>query len=239
MSTREAATAESRDRAARTRLSGAPTMADPCCSCQAPDPGPSTPPGYRRVLWIALAVNLAMFAIEFGSALAAGSVSLLADSIDFLGDAANYGVSLYVLSHALIWRARTALAKGLMMGGYGLLVLVQTGRSALAGVVPEAATMGAVGALALLANLSVASLLFAFRSGDANMRSVWLCTRNDAVGNIAVMLAALAVLGTDQAWPDLLVALGMALLGLSSARAVIAQALAEIRAGSGRPALRR
>jgi Co/Zn/Cd efflux system component len=214
-------------------------MSDTCCNCQAPDPGPSPPPGYRRVLWIALAVNLAMFAIELGSALAAGSVSLLADSIDFLGDAANYGVSLYVLSHAQIWRARTALAKGLMMGGYGLLVLLQAGRSAVAGEVPEATTMGAIGALALLANLSVATLLFAFRTGDANMRSVWLCTRNDAIGNIAVMLAALGVLGTGQAWPDLLVALGMALLGLSSARVIIVQALVEMRAGPSPPALRR
>ncbi len=186
------------------------------------------PPRYRSVLWMALAVNLAMFGVELAAGWGAGSASLLADAVDFFGDAANYAVSLFVLSMGLAARARTALLKGLFMGGYGIYVLGQATWNSLNGVVPEAMTMGLVGTLALCANLGVAVLLYAYREGDANMRSVWLCSRNDAIGNVAVMLAALGVVGTGSAWPDLIVAVGMGLLGLSSARQVIAQARAEL-----------
>jgi Co/Zn/Cd efflux system component len=186
------------------------------------------PPRYRRALWIALAVNLSMFGVELAAGWGAGSASLLADAVDFFGDAANYAVSLFVLSMGLAARARAALLKGLTMGGYGVFVLGQAAWNGWNGVVPDAATMGAIGALALAANVGVAVLLYAFREGDANMRSVWLCSRNDAIGNLAVMLAALGVFGTGTAWPDLIVACGMGLLGLSAARQVVKQARAEL-----------
>jgi Co/Zn/Cd efflux system component len=195
-----------------------------------PAPG-AAPPGYARVLWVALLVNFAMFAIEIAAGVRAGSVSLLADAIDFFGDAANYAVSIAVLTLHLAWRARAALLKAASMALFGVVVLAWAAWSAWRGVVPEPATMGLVGLLALAANLGVALLLYRFRDGDANMRSVWLCTRNDALGNVAVMLAALGVFGTGTAWPDLAVATGMALLALSSAWAVTKQARGELRVG--------
>jgi Co/Zn/Cd efflux system component len=187
-------------------------------------------PRYRRILWAALIINASMFAIEIGAGLHAGSVSLLADAVDFFGDAANYGISLLVLGMALTWRARAAFFKGLTMGAFGLFVLGRAAWSAATGIVPEPVTMGAIGALALLANVSVAAMLYAWREGDANMRSVWLCSRNDAIGNLAVMAAALGVFGTGSGWPDLAVAVVMGMLALSAARAVIQQARAELRA---------
>jgi Co/Zn/Cd efflux system component len=187
------------------------------------------PPGYRRALWIALIVNAAMAAVEVTAGLHAGSVSLLADAIDFLGDAANYGVSLFVLGMALAWRARAALLKGLSMGLFGVFVLGKAAWVAASGTVPEPLTMGLVGTLALLANLGVAALLYAWREGDANMRSVWLCTRNDAIGNVAVVAAAVGVFGTGSAWPDLLVAGVMGTLALTAAVTVVRQARGELR----------
>lgn len=186
-------------------------------------------PAYRRVLWVALWVNAAMFLVEVVAGLQAGSVSLLADAVDFFGDAANYGVSLAVLGMAVAWRARAALLKGLSMGAFGVFVVGKAAWVAHGGTVPEPLTMGVVGALALAANLGVALLLYAWREGDANMRSVWLCTRNDAIGNVAVLAAAAGVFGTGSAWPDLVVALVMGTLALSAARSVVAQARAELR----------
>ena len=185
-------------------------------------------PTYRRILWIALAVNLAMFAIEIGAGLAAQSVSLLADSLDFLGDAANYGIALFVLGMALQWRARAALLKAASVGLFGLWVAGSTIQHALAGTVPEAPVMGMVGALALAANLGVAVLLYRWRDGDSNMRSVWICTRNDAIGNIAVLAAAAGVFGSGAGWPDYLVAAIMSGLALTGAFQVTRQALAEL-----------
>lgn len=186
------------------------------------------PPGYRRALWIALVVNALMFAVEIASGVQAGSVSLLADSIDFFGDAANYGLSLAVLSMGLAWRSRAALLKAASMLGFGVVVLGRALWSALHGVTPEAMTMGVVGLLALAANVGVALLLYAWRDGDANMRSVWLCTRNDAIGNLAVMGAALGVFGTGSAWPDLAVAAVMAALALTAGWSVLRQARSEL-----------
>ena len=186
-------------------------------------------PRYRRVLWIALVVNAAMAAVEIGSGLGTGSVALLADAADFFGDAVNYGLALAVLALAPAWRARAALAKGLTMGAFGIFVLGRAAWSAAHGIVPEAMPMGAIGALALLANLGVAWMLYAWRDGDANMRSVWLCTRNDAIGNVAVMAAALGVFGTGSGWPDLAVALVMGALALTAARSVVLQARSELR----------
>ena len=208
-------------------------MAD-CCSGGCSPDKPPVDPRYRRVLWIALVVNLLMFGVELVGGWAAGSVALLADAVDFFGDAANYGISLFVLGLAPIWRSRTALVKGATMGAYGVFVIGAALAHLAAGIVPEAHTMGTIGFAALAANLLVAALLFAYRNGDANMRSVWLCTRNDAIGNVAVMLAALGVWKTDSGLPDLFVAGVMGVLGLTAARSVIVQARAEMNA---RPAL--
>jgi Co/Zn/Cd efflux system component len=187
-------------------------------------------PGYRRVLWIALTVNALMFAIEIAAGVRAGSVSLLADAIDFFGDAANYGLTLAVLSLGLVWRARAALVKAASMLAFGVLVLGKALWAVGQGLPPEPLTMGVVGAVALAANVGVAFLLYAFREGDANMRGVWLCTRNDAIGNVAVMLAALGVFGTGTAWPDLAVAVVMASLAIAAGWTVMRQARRELGA---------
>jgi Co/Zn/Cd efflux system component len=191
------------------------------------------PPGYRKVLWIALAVNALMFLVEIAAGVATGSVSLLADAIDFLGDAGNYGLSLAVLAMGTVARGRAAMFKAACMLSFGVLVLGRAAWGAFHGLAPEPLTMGLVGALALLANVGVAVILYAYREGDANMRSVWLCTRNDAIGNVAVMLAALGVFGTGTRWPDLLVAAVMAGLALAAGLSVVRQARQELRTVSG------
>ncbi len=186
-------------------------------------------PGFRKVLWIALIANAAMFFIEVGASWSAGSVSLLADSLDFGGDAANYALSLFVLGMALQTRAKAALLKGVSMGLYGLGVLGFAAYAAMHGEVPSYATMGVVGLMALSVNVGVAAIQYRYRNGDSNMRSVWLCSRNDAIGNLAVLGAALLVGVTQTAWPDLAVAALMATLGLTASFSVIKQARAEIR----------
>ncbi|MDB5761009.1 MAG: cation transporter [Herminiimonas sp.] len=201
-----------------------------CCTGGCASGKPPVDPKYRRILWIALLVNAGMFGIELAGGWTSGSVSLLADAVDFFGDAVNYGVSLFVLALAPVWRSRTALVKGITMGTYGLFVLGAAVWHLAAGTVPEASTMGAIGFLALTANGLVAVLLFAYRNGDSDMRSVWLCTRNDAIGNVAVMLAALGVFGTGTGWPDIVVAAIMGMLGLTAARSVISQARRELKA---------
>ena len=188
------------------------------------------PPGYRRVLWVALVVNALMFAVEIAGGLSADSVSLLADAIDFFGDAANYALSLAVLSLGAVARARAALFKAATMVLFGVAVLARTLWAAWSGTPPEPFTMGAIGVLAFLANLGVAVLLYAYREGDANMRSIWLCTRNDAIGNLAVLLAAVGVFGTGTRWPDLLVAAVMAGLALAAGASVMRQARQELAA---------
>jgi Co/Zn/Cd efflux system component len=185
-------------------------------------------PRLRRVLWIALILNAAMFAVEIVGGLKSGSVSLLADAVDFAGDAANYALSLAVLSMGLLWRARAAWIKGATMGAYGAFVLGKAAWAAAAGSAPEPITMGAIAVLALAVNAGVAVMLFSFREGDANLRSVWLCSRNDAIGNVAVGIAALGVFGTGTAWPDLVVASVMATLALTASVSVLRQARDEI-----------
>jgi len=196
-------------------------------------------PRYRRILWIALIVNAAMFMLELGAGMQSGSASLLADAIDFLGDAANYGLSLWVLAMALSWRARAALVKGASMLAFGVFVIGRVAWGAWQGLPPEPFTMGGVGLLALAANLGVAALLYAWREGDANMRGVWLCTRNDALGNLAVMGAALGVLGTGSVWPDLVVAATMAGLAISGGWSVIRHARQELTCVDGSPSMHR
>ena len=199
------------------------------CTCQHEAPAPATQsPRYRRILWLALVLNAVMFVVELVGSQRADSLSLMADAIDFAGDALNYGVSLAVLGAALVWRARAAWVKAWTMMGFGAFVLVRAVWSVWTGGVPEPLTMGVIGTLALAVNVGVALLLYAYREGDANMRSVWLCSRNDALGNLAVMAAALGVAGTNTAWPDLAVAGFMAVLALRSGLAVRRQARAEL-----------
>ena len=187
-------------------------------------------PGWRRVLWIALAVNVGMFAVEVAAGVAAGSAALQADALDFLGDSANYAISLGVAGAGLAWRARAALLKAASLGGAGLWVMGVTAWHALAGTLPSAPVMGAVGLAALIANLGVAAMLWRYRRGDANARSAWICSRNDAVGNAAVLLAAAGVFGTGTGWPDVAVAAVTAALGLQGGWQIARQARAELRA---------
>lgn len=201
------------------------------CSCEHDTPKPSAVtnlPRYRRILWIALWMNAAMFCVELAAGLTSDSLSLLADAVDFAGDAMNYGVSIAVLTATLRWRSRAAVVKAVTMMSFGVFVLGRALWNLMHGGVPEAMTMGAVGTMALLANLGVAWMLYAYREGDANMRSVWLCTRNDAISNLAVVAAALGVFGTGHAWPDLAVAAIMASLALQGGWAVMRQARAEM-----------
>ncbi|KAA1175938.1 cation transporter [Marinobacter salinexigens] len=197
------------------------------CSCSAPEPK-SPAPGFRKALWIALAVNLAMFLVEGFASLQSGSVSLMADAIDFFGDSANYLLSLSVLSMGMLWRGRAAFVKGLTMATFGLVVWFRAVWVAQSGITPEPLTMGAVGLLALAANVGVAAILFRFREGDSDMRSVWLCSRNDAISNIAVMGAALGVFGTGSAWPDLIVAAIMGTLAVTAGVSVVRHARKDI-----------
>jgi Co/Zn/Cd efflux system component len=201
-------------------------VADACCDV----PASSQDPAYRRVLWIALFANAAMFLVEIVAAAWSGSSALAADALDFLGDSANYALSLGAIALGGAWVSRVALLKGLAMSLYGVAVLAYAGWRAWLGLPPEAITMGLVGLLALAVNFSVAAMLYRFREGDANMRSVWLCTRNDVIANIAVLIAAVGVFGTGTVWPDVAVAGMLAVLGLSSGRIVIRQARAELSA---------
>jgi Co/Zn/Cd efflux system component len=201
-------------------------MSHDCC----PAPPPSTDISYRRVLWIALFANLAMFAVELVASVWSGSSALAADAADFLGDSANYALSLGAIALGGAWVSRVALLKGAAMSVYGIAVLGYAGWRVWLGVPPEPLTMGVVGALALAVNFSVAAMLYRFREGDANMRSVWLCTRNDVIANLAVLVAAAGVFGTGTIWPDVAVAAMLAVLGLSSGRIVIRQARAELSA---------
>jgi Co/Zn/Cd efflux system component len=197
-----------------------------CCGHESPA---QPDPKYRRILWIALIVNAAMFLVEMFFSLQSNSVSLLADSIDFLGDSGNYAISLWVLAMSVHARAKASLVKAAFMAMFGIVVLVHAVMNVISGVIPNAQTMTLIGFLALAANVGVAILLYAYRNGDSNMRSVWLCTRNDALGNVAVIIAALGVFGTGTAWPDLIVAVIMALLALTAAKQIVVQATRELK----------
>ena len=183
----------------------------------------------RRVLVIALGLNAAMFAIEMAAGFGADSVALQADALDFFGDTVTYALSLAVLGMSLARRAAAALFKGVSMALMGLWVLGATAHAAWVQPLPIVEVMGAVGVAALGVNVGVAVLLYRFRGGDSNMRSVWLCSRNDAIGNLAVIAAAAGVFGTGTVWPDLAVAAMMATLALVASLQIIRHALAERR----------
>jgi Co/Zn/Cd efflux system component len=202
-------------------------------SCRSP-PTPAVDPRFRKALWIALAVNVAMFVVEVAASWSSGSVSLLADAVDFAGDAANYGLSLAVLSMALHVRSKAAIVKAACMAAFGVFVLARAAWALQTGTPPEPVTMGVVAIAALAANFGVALMLYRHRSGDANMRSVWICSRNDAIGNVAVGLAALGVFGTGTAWPDLLIAALMAALAITGAASVLRHARFELRSSMAR-----
>jgi Co/Zn/Cd efflux system component len=206
-------------------------MSAHCCGHHHEDAGadPVRQASYRRALWFVLAINAIMFGVEIGAGLAAGSAALQADALDFLGDAANYAISLFVVGMALRYRATAALAKGATMALFGLWVLGVTAWHAYNGTLPQAFTMGGVALTALVANGASFWLLWQYRAGDANMRSAWICTRNDVLGNLAVLLAALGVFGTRTGWPDVIVAVAMALLALQGAATVIRQAKSELQ----------
>ncbi len=190
-----------------------------------------TPPTatHRNILWTVLAINASMFVVEMSAGIGAGSSALQADALDFLGDSASYIISLIVLTAHLRWRAGAALLKAASMIAFGLWVLGSTVWYLLQGGVPGALVMGSIGALALVANVVSAALLFGFRRGDSNMRSVWLCSRNDAIGNVAVILAAGGVSWLGSRWPDAIVAFIMAGLALTAAWQLFRHALADWR----------
>lgn len=201
---------------------------DPLCHDDEPTGPAPNAAAWRRVLWIALAINAAMFAAEIAAGVAAGSASLQADALDFLGDAANYAISLGVAGSVLAWRARAALLKGATLVGLGIWVFAATVWHALTGTLPGAEVMGAVGTAALVANAGVAAMLYRHRQGDANMRSVWICSRNDVIGNLAVIAAALGVFGTGTGWPDVIVAAIMASLAIVGGIQIVRQAQREL-----------
>lgn len=184
---------------------------------------------FRKVLWIVFVINLLMFVVEFGTAFYARSVSLQADALDFLADAMTYGVTLLVLGSSLRMRASVAMLKGVSMGVLGIWIFARTFANAQDAIVPLAGVMGTVGLVALVANVVSALLLYKFRSGDSNMRSIWLCSRNDAIGNIAIMIAASGVFAMNSGWPDFIVAILMATLSVVASFQIIRQASAELK----------
>ena len=186
-------------------------------------------PLFRRVLWIALVANFSMFVVEVVASNISDSLALQADALDFFGDGANYAISLFVVGMALSVRAKASLFKGATMACFGTWVFASAVYRAAVGSEPEPITMGAIASLALIVNLSVAALLFRYRNGDSNRQSIWLCSRNDAIGNLAVMVAAFGVAASTSRWPDLGVAAIIAGLSISSAIRVVKLARAELQ----------
>lgn len=197
------------------------------CGCSGNPKFDGVDPTYKRVLWLVIAINAAMFFVEMSAGKLAGSQALQADALDFLGDAMTYGLSLAVIGMSLKVRATAALVKGASLLLMGLWVLGSTIYQVLILGVPKAEIMGLIGFLALAANITSVLLLMRYKDGDANVRSVWLCSRNDAIGNVAVMFASLAVWFTVSAWPDLIVAFIMAGLFLRSSQLILMQAWEE------------
>jgi Co/Zn/Cd efflux system component len=193
-----------------------------------PNPVPADDTRYRRALITVLLINAGMFAVEGTAGLLGSSVALQADALDFLGDAATYAISLAVLGLALKWRAQAALLKGATMAIFGIWVIAAAGYYTFTGETPSAPLMSGIGLAALVANLTSAFVLFRFRAGDSNRRSVWLCTRNDAISNVAVIVAGAAVFATNTGWPDALVGVAMGCLALHSAYQIMVQARSEL-----------
>lgn len=187
-------------------------------------------PIFRRVLWIALVANFTMFVVEMVASQLGDSLSLQADALDFFGDSANYAISLFVVGMALSVRAKASLVKGASMALFGSWVVGSAVYRAFTDSAPDPATMSAIALLALLVNVAVAGMLYRFRDGDSNRQSIWLCSRNDAIGNVAVMLAAAGVFASGSRWPDLVVAAIIAALNIGAAKRVVRLAMVELRA---------
>lgn len=204
-------------------------MSASCCGHKATFEGLSA--DYKRRLWAVIAINASMFLVEMGAGTLAGSQALQADALDFLADSLTYGISLAVIGAALPVRAWAAFVKGVSLTLMGLWVFGSTAYHVVVLGIPRAEVMGVVGFLALAANVASVLLLMRYKDGDANVRSVWLCSRNDAIGNVAVMIAALAVWGTTTKWPDLIVAGIMASLFVYSSMQILRQSLRELRSG--------
>lgn len=209
-------------------------MTKDCCGTGTTFEGLSA--DYKRRLWLVIAINALMFVIEIGAGALSGSQALQADALDFAGDAATYGISLAVIGKSVQVRSQAALAKGLSLSIMGLWVFGSTLYHVLVLGVPRAEIMGVVGFLALAANVTSVLVLMPYREGDANVRSVWLCSRNDAIGNIAVMAAAAGVWITASKWPDLIVAAIMAALFLTSSFQILRQSLREMQVVKSSPA---
>jgi cation diffusion facilitator family transporter len=209
-------------------------MGADCCGHGATFDGLSA--DYKRRLWIVIAINAAMFLVEMGAGALAGSLALQADALDFLADATTYGISLAVIGASVRTRSWAAIAKAASLTVMALWVLGATAYHVLILGLPRADVMGAIAILALAANVASVLILMRYKDGDANVRSVWLCSRNDAIGNVAVMIAALAVWGTATKWPDLLVAAIMAGLFLTSSVQILRQSFREIGARHVAPA---
>ena len=211
------------------------SCSDDACGCHGGVPVfDGVNPGYKRILWTVIAINGAMFLTEIVAGQLAGSQALKADALDFLADTVTYGLSLAVIGASLNVRASAALFKGFSLSLMALWVFGSTVYHTLILGVPHAEVMGVIGIMALAANLSTVLLLRPYKDGDANVRSVWLCSRNDAIGNVIVMAAALGVWGTETAWPDLAVAGVMAAIFLTSSVQILRQAWAEYREGGER-----
>ncbi len=207
-------------------------MTDQCCEAKATELA-AVRLRQGRVLAVVLAVNVAMFCVEFGAGLLSRSTALLADSLDMLGDSFVYGFSLLVLHRSLAWRARAALAKGVIMAAFGVGVLLEAGFRVRAGAPPFAPAMVAIGTLALVANAYCFSLLWRHRADDINLRSTWLCSRNDLIANGAVLVAAGLVAWSESLWPDVIVGIAIAILFLRTATFVLRESLAEISRARG------
>ncbi|NKB54434.1 MAG: cation transporter [Rhizobiaceae bacterium] len=212
---------------------GGDAASDATCGCSGNPVFDGMDSRYKLILWVVIAINASMFAVELIAGQLAGSQALQADALDFLGDALTYGMSLAVIGMSLKTRAMAALLKGTSLLLMGLWVFGSTAYQLLAVGLPQAHIMGAVGFLALIANLASVVLLMRYKDGDANVRSVWLCSRNDAIGNVAVMAASIAVWATTSGWPDLIVAAIMAGLFLRSAQLILVQAWQEYHGGEG------
>lgn len=205
------------------------------CGCSGNNNFDGLSDDYKTRLWVVIAINAAMFVVEIIAGQLSGSQALKADALDFFGDAVTYGISMAVIGASLKVRTTAAMAKGLSLFGMGVWVAGSTVYQVLYVDVPQAEVMGVIGLMALAANLTSVAILVRYKDGDANVRSVWLCSRNDAIGNVAVMIAALGVWGTSSGWPDLIVAGIMAALFLSSAFQILKQALQERALGEVAP----
>ncbi len=182
---------------------------------------------YKKILWVVVTINGLMFLVEIVAGFLADSTALKADALDFVGDTVTYGVTLLVIGKSLKVRAMAALIKGLSLGAMALFVLGFTIYRVFVTGEPEPLTMGAIGLLALVANMVSVLLLLKYREGDSNIRSVWLCSRNDAIGNVAVITAGVGVFATGTLWPDIIVAFVIAGLFMHSSVKITRQALFE------------